>query len=115
VKQELIELAESGFFAAATSIIWDDDWDMPDGGSALSVNDMLSISEFPYDPDALSFVVSVLATYYAVGWPEEGEKRFAELIAGGDWSPGFAKGIDAISVECVNAVRLLFKVSSGMR
>jgi len=115
VKRWLIQLAESGHFVGERSIIWDESWDLPASGSALSVNDMLSISEFPYDPDALSFVVSVLATYYAVGWPDEGEKRFAELIAGGDWSPGFAKGIDAISVECVNAVRLLFKVSSGMR
>jgi len=115
LKQDLIKLAESAFFTAATSIIWEEGWDLPDSGASLSVSDMLSISEFPYDPDALSFAVSVLATYYAVGWPEEGEKRFAELIAEGDWSPGFTKGIDTISVECINTVRLLFEESSGVR
>jgi len=109
LKEKLVRLAESGWFVGEHSIIWDESWDLPASGRALSVNDVLSIPEFPYAPDSLSFAVSVLATYYAVGWPDEGEAKFAQMISRGDWPPGFAQGIDATASECVQAVRLLFQ------
>ncbi len=63
----------------------------------------------------LCYAISVLATYYSIGWKEEGVKRFEELVSSRAWDYPFQYAayprypdMEAVAAQCIKAVEEVF-------